>query len=249
MTPHFLGLENAATIKTRFFALTDLAVQHAIKAQAMAAFHGDAGLGKTFAVESAIARHTTPGELHWTEFPARTTMKFVAQTLLRVITGVEHLGQRFALSEELIEILSHKARVLVIDEAQRLNRECIEYLRYLHDAPQTKFTLLLVGGNGCWDVLSREPMLRSRIFRRVAFESLATNEVLVTIPNFHPIYKATDPETILFVDDYFTHGNFRDWASFTLSAAELCKAAGEDKLTEAIARNVFALHGGGVNAA
>ena len=41
--------------------------------------------------------------------------------------------------------------------------------RYLHDHDDTAFGLLYVGGNGCWEVLSREPMLRSRIFRRVRF--------------------------------------------------------------------------------
>jgi DNA transposition AAA+ family ATPase len=56
-----------------------------------------------------------------------------------------------------------------VDEAQRLTSECIEFLRYLHDHPHTRFALILVGGDGCWEVLSREPMLRSRIFRRLNF--------------------------------------------------------------------------------
>ena len=50
----------------------------------------------------------------------------------------------------------------MIDEAQRLNGDCIELLRHLHDHPHTRFALLYVGGDGCWEVLSREPMLASR---------------------------------------------------------------------------------------
>ena len=69
-------------------------------------------------------------------------------------------------------------RLVVIDEAQWLNRDCIEYLRHLHDDPATKFALLLVGGNGCWDVLSRGPMLRSRLFRRVPLAPLRPEGVL-----------------------------------------------------------------------
>ena len=34
-----------------------------------------------------------------------------------------------------------------------------------------------VGGDGCWEVLSREPMLRSRIFRRVNITLLTGEEV------------------------------------------------------------------------
>jgi hypothetical protein len=30
----------------------------------------------------------------------------------------------------------------VVDEAQRLKRECIEYLRHVHDHPDTRYALL-----------------------------------------------------------------------------------------------------------
>ena len=42
---------------------------------------------------------------------------------------------RFELSDELIDALSDAPRLIVVDEAQWLNRECIEYLRHLHDHP------------------------------------------------------------------------------------------------------------------
>ena len=44
---------------------------------------------------------------------------------------------RFELSEELIDAARLTSeRLLVVDEAQWLNRECIEYLRHLHDHPR-----------------------------------------------------------------------------------------------------------------
>lgn len=70
-----------------------------------------------------------------------------------------------------------------IDEAQWLNRDRIDYLRHLHDDLATKFALLLVGGNGC--VLSREPMLRSRLFRRVPFAPLTPEGVPRLFSNQH----------------------------------------------------------------
>jgi hypothetical protein len=48
---------------------------------------------------------------------------------------------------------------VVIDESQWLTRECFEYVRHLHDDPDTQFSLLFVGGAGCSEVLRREPML------------------------------------------------------------------------------------------
>jgi DNA transposition AAA+ family ATPase len=64
-----------------------------------------------------------------------------------------------------------------VDEAQRLTSECIEFLRYLHDHPRTRFALMLMGGDDAWTVLSREPMLRSRIFRRVNVTPLTGAQV------------------------------------------------------------------------
>jgi hypothetical protein len=107
---------------------------------------------------------------------------------------------------------------------------------------------VLVGGDGCWEVLSRELMLRSRIYRRVTFRPLTSRQILTLIPTYHPIYQGVPDELVLFVDDHFGHGNFRNWAAFTHSAQALCGQADRTRLDEEVARNVFALHGGGVGA-
>jgi len=50
---HFLDLAGAATLETESYLLAQRAVADAVDANAMAVLHGDAGLGKTFAVEDA----------------------------------------------------------------------------------------------------------------------------------------------------------------------------------------------------
>lgn len=72
--------------------------------------------------------------------------------------------------------------------------------------------------------------------------------MLEGIRAFHSIYAEAAEEVILFVDDYFGHGNLRNWASFTRSAAQLCREHRRASVDEEIARNVFALHGGGTDA-
>lgn len=123
--------------------------------------------------------------------------------------------------------------------------ECIESLRYLRDHPHIRFALVLVGGDGCWEVLSRELMLRSRIFRRVHIIALSSEQVCELMGDFHPIYAGVEREVLLLVDDHFAHGNLRDWASFTHTAAKHCAEHGRKRLDTEIARNTFALHGGG----
>lgn len=250
MTPrHFAHLESARTIRTKGFALTAQAVEEIWRRQAMGVIYGSAGLGKTFAVEDALSRQGDI-EHYWFDFPERTTPKWLTIDLLYLLTGIEHEGEHRKLSRELLRVLAERSRFLVVDEAQRLNRTCVEYLRHLHDRTSSKFALLLVGGNGCWQTLSRHPMLSSRIWRRVEFEPMTTQTVLKVIPRFHPIYHDVEPELLVFVDDYLTHGNFRHWAGFTASAVDfLTGSESSSSLDEGVARAVFAKHRGGADAA
>jgi len=250
MSSHYLNLEGAKTINTSWFKLTQLAAAEIIEELAIGAFHGDAGLGKTFAVRYAAAVAKRTGiESAWLEFPEKPTMRRLVSGTLRTLTGVDHGGDRYRLITDLGSVLCEHPRFLIIDEAQRLNRDCIETLRHLHDDPATRFALALVGGNDCWTVLSRYPMLRSRIFARVTFQAMTFDQVLAVIPRFHSIYEHADAKLLASIDDHCAHGNFRDWASFTKRAAKLCAAADAATISDELARSALALQGGGRAAA
>ena len=243
MARHFLVLKEAATMPTREFQLTQKAVNDLIELQGMGAIYGNTGLGKTFSVEYATERIKTVPVV-WMQYPSTARVKDVIAELVERMTGIPHDDKLRRLTALLRSTLSATPRLVVIDEAQNLTSEAIGYLRYLWDCPETCFALLFVGGNGCWDVLSREPMLRTRIARRVEFKRLSEKQVLRIIPRYHRIYETALPEDILFVNDKFAHGCFRPWALFTLDAARLCQEHGRDAIDREIITNVFALHGG-----
>ena len=250
MSPrHFLDLPGASVVVTDTLALTSRAVCDIARHRALGVVHGPAGLGKTFAVERAVEALGPEWAPVWLSFPSRPTMRLIASELLAAIGGGHAHRDRFKVTRLLKAELARAARLIVIDEAQNLNRECIEFLRHLGEDPCRRGAMLLVGGDGCWEVLSREPMLRSRVFRRVVFAPLRGPEVVRAVRLFHPIYAGAAEELIRFVDDYCGHGNFRNWASFTLTALDLCTELGRDRLDEQVARNAFALLGGGVGAA
>lgn len=246
MVRHFLDLAQARVLPTDGLQLVEQAVADLSAAAALGVVHGPAGLGKTFAVEQALTGHP---DAYWLTFPSRPTMRLVAATLFTELTGRDPgRASRFELMDHVIDALGQRRRVLVLDEAQRLNTECIEFLRHLHDHPHTRFTLVLVGGDGAWNVLSREPMLRSRVYRRIRLEALTAAQVCALMGSYHPIYDGVADELLLFIDDRFAHGNLRDWAAFTQTAAGLCARHGRATLDEQAARNTFALHGGGTGA-
>lgn len=242
MARHFLDLAGAATLETESYLLAQHAVADAVEACAMAVLHGGAGLGKTYAVEDALAAPDI--RTVWVSFPSRPTPRLIAATLHEQLTGRQTRLDRFAIIRRLVDELSRAPAIVVVDESQLLTSDCIELLRYLHDHRTTRFALVLVGGNGTWRVLSREPMLASRVYRRVRFAPLTRADVLTAIPAYHPIYADTDEAVIALVDDVFAHGNLRNWAAFTDSALRLRRRVGHNALDEQLTRNVFALHGG-----
>lgn len=239
MARHFLELAGAKTVKTPQFALVGRCVQDTAREQAIAVVHGNAGVGKTFAVEHATERAGL--DAHWFTFPRDPAITNIVKAVLEKLTEVPHRGERFKLTNDLLGVLAERPRLIVVDEAQQLNARALDYLRYLHDDARTRFGLLFVGGNGCWKTLSRYPMLLSRVYRRVSMTPLGEAELAEILPKYHKVYVGAPVDVILFVDEQFARGNFRRWASFTKTVADLCQEHQLASLDEPVARAALAL--------
>ncbi len=70
-------------------------------------------------------------------------VRLIADRLLHLLTGSPGRGTRFAMTDQLLNRLAERRRLIVIGEAQNLNRECFEYLRHLHDDPTTQMRIPL----------------------------------------------------------------------------------------------------------
>jgi type II secretory pathway predicted ATPase ExeA len=251
MPTHFLGLQGASTLPTHQYQLSARIVDDLVEHRATGVIHGPAGAGKTFAVESNLERLRNSDQTVVTcslSFPSKPTMLRVAAELVKALTGTmpANSRSRFHLISHLVGLLSGPTRLVVVDEAQRLNSDCIELLRHLHDHQETRFALLYVGGDGCWEVLSKEPMLRSRILRRLPFKPLLRAQVPALMRAYHPIYTDVPDALLLDVDDAYAHGTLRDWAAFTHTADGLCRDAGRERLDDVVVANAYTLLGGGV---
>jgi hypothetical protein len=254
MPQHFVNLPGAATLPTRQYQLTAQIIEDLIAESATGVVHGPAGTSKTYAVEAALeqlrdtAAPGPPGQVSvcTLAFPSKPTMRLVADALLTALTGAApaRSRNRFQLISALTDLLSGPRRLVVIDEAQRLNGDCIELIRHLHDHPHTRFALLYVGGDGCWEVLSREPMLASRVFRRLPFTRLDRPAVPALMRRYHPVY---DGALLLEIEDAYGKGMLRNWAVFTHAAVGLCGKAGTDRISAEVAGNVYAKLGGGIS--
>jgi DNA transposition AAA+ family ATPase len=252
MPGHFLGLQGANTLVTGQYQLSSRIIDDLVTHAATGVIHGPAGVGKTFAVEANLERlrdNAHRVSICSLSFPSKPTMLRVAAELVTALTGTAppNSRSRFQLISHLVGLLTGPPRLVVVDEAQRLNGECIELLRHLHDHSDTRFALLYVGGDGCWEVLSREPMLRSRIFRRLPFKPMPKDKVPALMRGYHPIYADADAALLLGIDDAYAHGSMRDWAVFTLTAARLCADAGLTGIDTEVVTNANVLLGAGLH--
>jgi DNA transposition AAA+ family ATPase len=220
MARQFLGLEDAKTMTTTGFGLSQRCVADCVSDLAMGVVYGPAGVGKTFSVE--YASENAKISPYWFTFTKQPALTHMVKAMLEKLTGIAHRGERFKLTSDLVQVLAEKPRLIVVDEAQQLNANALDYLRYLHDEPNTQFALMFVGGNGCWKTLSRHPMLLSRVYRQVRISALDEEEVMSLMPKYHPIHAGVSLETLLEVNECFASGNFRRWASFTHTIVRLC---------------------------
>jgi type II secretory pathway predicted ATPase ExeA len=247
MARHELDLEDAQTLRTRDFDLTEIAVGDLASHRAMGLVQGDAGLGKTFAVDSALEQLRplflklgVTYSKH--KFPGKPTPRAVAAGLLRGLTQIDHDGTLARIEFDLLDALSERRHLFVIDEAQVLTHEPVEYLRYIYDHERTECSVLLVGGNGTWRLLRDYPMLRSRIYRRVEFQPLAVERILQHIPRFHWIYKDAAPELIREIDQTVARGNLREWTLFTHTLVKIMRKF-DHPLDRELVANALVLHG------
>jgi hypothetical protein len=233
MPKHYRALQGASVLHTRYLLLTERAITEIMAIFGMGAIVGPAGLGKTFAVSYALESFV--GDFVRLTFDTGATPKLVGDRLMRKITGRGPGRSHSLTQEQLLEVLAEKPRLIVIGEAQNLNKSCFETLRYLHDNDDTTFALLFDGGDGAWDVLKKERMLRSRIDTRIAVMPLEPEDVVDLLPNYHPIYVGSDPELLLAVDKALARGRLREWAKFTHTASRLCAAGNITRLNREIA--------------
>jgi AAA domain len=237
MTHHFLNIPEARVLVTRNFLLAREAVLDAVTHRAIVAIHGLAGLGKSFAIAEALAGVTVP--VKKVVVLSRPTERFVVAALWEVLTGLETRASRPQIALRLLPILAEEPRLLIFEEAQNLTKTSFDDLRLLHDDDRTQFGLIFDGGNGAWEVINREPMLKSRLARAVRFAPLSQEDILKLIPTYHPIYEGVSPELLTAIDNEVTRGHMRSWAVFTHNALQLCERAGKARIDDAVVRHTI----------
>ncbi|MGW3660846.1 AAA family ATPase [Streptomyces sp. NPDC005151] len=227
---HHLSLPGAATVSVPVLEHLARGLEQTMNQQAIMCLYGDAGCGKTFALDTVLASGAVPARrarlVRLMPRPAPTPAALRAHLADALnLTGVrtEDPG---AFDTAMRNVLAGREHLLVVDEAQRLDAACFEYLRYLFDAPDTRLAIVLAAGERGLAVLRRQKMLASRTAVWLKVPALTPEEVRWVIPRFHRLWQTSDPLAVSMLDTRLCHGNFRRWAAATHHTLRLLRPSG-----------------------
>jgi DNA transposition AAA+ family ATPase len=141
---HFLKLERAEDrarrpefIETQTAKIILEKCQEADERRELALLYGPSGIGKTFVVEEFIERcekqaNSEKPEVLFVTAHAASTPKSLMAALCQQ-AGIPHSGTAPTLAESLVRRLETGHFLIIIDEANHLEIEAMELLRYVYD--------------------------------------------------------------------------------------------------------------------
>ncbi|MEN8656337.1 ATP-binding protein [Streptomyces sp. 21So2-11] len=227
---HHLSLPGAATVPVPVLEHLVRGLEQTVNERAIMCLYGDAGCGKTFALDTVLASGAVPARrarlIRLLPRPAPTPAALrahLADALNLTDVRTEDPG---VFDTALRKALAGRDHLLVVDEAQRLDAACFEYLRYLFDDAGTCLAIVLAAGERGLAVLRRQKMLASRTAVWLTIPALTPEEVRWVIPRFHPLWETSDPDAVDLLDTRLCHGNFRRWAQATHHTLRLLRASG-----------------------
>lgn len=190
------------------------AVGQAMAAQGAVCVFGDPGRGKTAAVRMALHEVPPGWKVTWVPVPVRPSVSGMRRAVFDALALPGRFPHTSARADAAVAGALGEARVLVVDEAQRLPVPCLEYLQSLWDDPGTRITVVLCG-SGSERALARLPQLASRVGGWQEVPRLAAAEVAAVVTGFHPLWRTVAAPDLTWIDQSCAHGTFRMWAALT----------------------------------
>lgn len=236
---HYLGLKGARTLQTQAYLDIERAIEVTVEMMGICKVLGDAGVGKSYCAETILLAGERP-YVRVIAASGPTPLRMGEKTAEGL--GRIPRGNRFRLEDICREGLVD-GLALVVDDAHVLPPFTIDFLRQLHDDPQSAFALFFIADPAFEDRLTRDRQLRSRLTASVDADPVEKSHVLDDLSAFHPVFRDAKEELLIRIRDDCVGGYMRDWAIFAKHAQREMKHARVDRLTDAIADAVIYLMG------
>ncbi|MFD5556069.1 AAA family ATPase [Streptomyces sp. NPDC127068] len=228
----------ARLVRTSSVRAVAEAVRQAMATQGAVCVFGDPGRGKTAAVRMALGEVPLGWKVTWVPVPVRPSVAGMRRAVFDALGLEGRFPHTSALADAAVAEALGEARVLVVDEAQRLSVSCLEYLQSLWDHPGTRITLVLVGA-GSERALARLPQLASRIGAWQEVPRLTGAEVATVVTGFHPLWRTVPAPDLTWIDRSCAHGTFRTWAALTAHLQNALLITADASIDRALLRRLF----------
>ncbi|MFE6692038.1 AAA family ATPase [Streptomyces sp. NPDC057743] len=214
------------------------AVGQAMAVQGAVCVFGDPGRGKTAAVRMVLSEVPPGWKVTWVPVAVRPSVAGMRRAVFDALALAGRFPHTSALADAAVAGALGQARVLVVDEAQRLPVPCLEYLQSLWDHPGTRITLVLCGA-GSERALARLPQLASRVVAWQEVPRLTGAEVASVVAGFHPLWRTVPAPELTWIDQSCAHGTFRTWAALTAHLQNALLTTADASVDRALLRRLF----------
>ncbi|MEU1407698.1 ATP-binding protein [Streptomyces sp. NPDC005728] len=228
----------AQLVRTSSVRAVAEAVGQAMAVQGAVCVFGDPGRGKTAAVRMALGEVPPGWKVTWVPIPVRPSVAGMRRAVFDALALPGRFPHTSALADAAVAGALGEARVLVVDEAQRLPVPCLEYLQSLWDHPGTRITLVLCGA-GSERALARLPQLASRVVAWQEVPRLTGAEVATVATGFHPLWRTVPAPDLTWIDQSCAHGTFRTWAALTAHLQNALLTTADASVDRALLRRLF----------
>ncbi|MFC5034584.1 AAA family ATPase [Streptomyces sp. DSM 41987] len=214
------------------------AIGQAMAAEGAVCVFGDPGRGKTAAVRMALAEPPAGWKATWVPVPVRPSVAGMRRAVFEALGLPGRFPHTSALADAAVAEALGQARVLVLDEAQRLPGPCLEYVQSLWDHPGTRITLVLCGA-GSERALARLPQLASRVGAWQEVPRLTGAQAATAVTGFHPLWGTVAAADLAWIDRSCAHGTFRTWAALTTHLQNALLTVADAAVDRALLRRLF----------
>lgn len=194
------------------------AVREVVAVPAVACVMGAPGVGKTTAVAHAlnVERGERSRDAVWLTFRSRPTMAMLRDALWQGLwSGTPTPRSRTDFEHGVTRAFERAPRTVILDRADVLSRDALEYFAALAEDRHVDIALILVGSPAWGAALpKRAPNLHSLTYRRVRPEPLTDVEAVTVVPGLHPIWTDATAREIAAVNQDVA-GALRGWRRVT----------------------------------
>lgn len=191
----------------------------------MAAILGRAGRGKTTAAERVYTINpNTVYVLYHEDWSYTELLREIAFRLCGTRPRFRQVCFEMIANE-----MAQKRRIIMVDEADRMNLKCLNVLRNIHDVCKTP--VLMIGEEDLRNKLGRERRLISRLRATVAFEPVSQADVVVFFKQAMNMTVPGDQAAKLLKH---SQGDFRNVLTDAVAIERIMKASGIEAVTDRI---------------